>query len=185
MMHEWVCCYDKAANPQLPIAAAFWIFWIVSTEEWSSLTQNLMEIRCSNHSAILNAMATQHTLSLNGVYRPHWLVQWSRHCSHMHIPVHSPWQPGYTDVTETVVILTMAGIFPDRLCVCIHTYSHTYMFDGILFSNKKDQNLAICDNVNRHRSHYSKWNKSDKERQMLCNFSYMWTQIMNKTKTGS
>ena len=46
---------------------------------------------------------------------PHWLVQWSHHCSRMCIPVHSPWLPGYIDVTQTVlVILTIAGLFPDR-----------------------------------------------------------------------
>ena len=39
----------------------------------------------------------------------------SGHCSRMHIPVHSPWLPGYIDLTQTVlVILTMAGLFPDR-----------------------------------------------------------------------
>ena len=42
MMHEQVCCHDKAANHQLPLAAAFWIIWIVSVEERSSLTQNWM-----------------------------------------------------------------------------------------------------------------------------------------------
>ena len=34
----------------------------------------------------------------------------------MRIPVHSPWLPGYTEVEQTVlVILTLAGLFPDRL----------------------------------------------------------------------
>ena len=42
VMHEWPHCCDEAASHQLPIAAAFWIIWIVSTEECSSLTQNLM-----------------------------------------------------------------------------------------------------------------------------------------------
>ena len=37
VMHERVWCCDKAANHQLPIAAAFWIFQIVSAEECSSL----------------------------------------------------------------------------------------------------------------------------------------------------
>ena len=38
----------------------------------------------------------------------------SRHCSHMRIPVHSPWLPGYIDVTQTIlVLLTMAGLFSD------------------------------------------------------------------------
>ena len=50
-----------------------------------------------------------------GVYRPHWLVQWSCHCSHMCIPVPSPWLPGYSGVVEILlVMLTMAGLFPYR-----------------------------------------------------------------------
>ena len=68
---------------------------------------------------ILNAMATQYTCSLNGVYHPHWLVHWSHHCSGMHIPVHSSWLPGYIDVLQTVLISTMAGLFPDRPGMCI------------------------------------------------------------------
>ena len=33
----------------------------------------------------------------------------------MHIPVHSPWLPGYIDVTQSIlIILTVAGLFPDR-----------------------------------------------------------------------
>ena len=104
VMHEQVHCYDDTANHQLPIAAAFWIIWICS-----SLTQNWMQIHCSMGSVILNVMDTQYTCSLNNVYGPKWLVQWSRHCSHMHIPVHSPWLPGYINVTQTIlVILVMA-----------------------------------------------------------------------------
>ena len=112
MMHEWVHCCDEGANHQLPKAAAFWIMWIASVEECSSLTQNLMQIHCSTRSVILNEMTPQYTCSLSGVYLPHLLVLWSRHCSHMHIPVHSPWLPGYINVARTVlVILTMAGLF--------------------------------------------------------------------------
>ena len=34
----------------------------------------------------------------------------------MCIPVHSPWLPGYIDVAQLVlIILTIAGLFPDRL----------------------------------------------------------------------
>ena len=72
MMHEWACCCDEAAaNHQLPIAAAFRINRIVSAEERSGLTQNLMQIRCCTCSVILNAMATQYTCSLSGVYHLH------------------------------------------------------------------------------------------------------------------
>ena len=89
---------------------AFWIIRIVSTEQCLSLMQNIRQIRCSTRSVILRVMATQQHLL------PHWLVQWSRHCSQMCIPVPSPWLPGYTDVMQTVlVILTMAGLFLDIL----------------------------------------------------------------------
>ena len=115
VVHEQARCRDEAANHQLPIATAFWIIPIVYTEECSSLTQNLMRIHCCAHSVFLNVMATQYTCSLNSVYQPHWLVQRSCHCSGTHIPGHSPWLPGYTDVALTIlVILTMAGLFPDR-----------------------------------------------------------------------
>ena len=67
----------------------------------------------------LNAMAT-HLCSLNGIYHHQWLVQWSCHCSCMHIPVHSPWLPGYINITQTIlVILTMIGPFLDRSCLLL------------------------------------------------------------------
>ena len=71
MMHEQVHCCNEAANHQLPIAVAFWIIPVVSMREWSSLTQNLMQICCSTHSVI--AIVTRYRCSLDGVYHPHWL----------------------------------------------------------------------------------------------------------------
>ena len=89
------------------------------SEECSNLTQNLMQICCSTHSVILNVMATQYTCSHNSIYHPHWLVQWSRHCSHTRIPAHCPWLPGYNGVVQTVLItLTTAGLFPEHLVLC-------------------------------------------------------------------
>ena len=79
-----------------------------------------MQMHCSTHSVILNALATQYTCSLNSIY--HWPVQWSHHCSPMHIPVHSPWLPGYIDVMQIILaILTTAGLFLDRprMYICI------------------------------------------------------------------
>ena len=113
-MHKQALRDDEAANLWLFIVAAFWIIWLVSTKERSSLMQNCVQIHCSTQ-VILNAMATQYPCSFNGIYHPHWLVQWSRHCSHMLIPVHSPWPAGYIDVLQTIlVIVTMAGLFLDR-----------------------------------------------------------------------
>ena len=112
LYHTFICVALIASSPK-----AFWIIWIVSSEECSSLKQNLINILCSTHSVILNAMATWYTSSLRGVYCPHSLAQWNRHCSHMCIPVHSPWLLDYVDAMQTVlIILTMAGLFPDRPC---------------------------------------------------------------------
>ena len=99
---------DEAASHQLPIA--LWIIWTVSAEECSSLPQNLMQICCSTHSVIW--MQWPHSTHAQSVasYQPHWLVQWSHHCSHLSIPVHSSWLPGYSFVLQTIfIILTLAG----------------------------------------------------------------------------
>ena len=130
MIYEWACCHDEAANHQLPISAGFWIIWIVSTEECSSLTQNLMQIHCSTRSVILNAIATPYTCSLSSVYRPHWLVQWCLHCSCVRIPVHSPWLPGYVNAAQTVlVILKTAGLFLDRHHIHLHIYVYIHIIE--------------------------------------------------------
>ena len=57
-MHEQARCPDEAASHQLPTAVAFWIIWIVSLEEYSSLTQNVMRFiallthfECDGHTA--------------------------------------------------------------------------------------------------------------------------------------
>ena len=54
------------------------------------------------------------------------------------------------------------------------------MYIGLL-ATKKEWNLAICDNMDDPRRYYAKWNTSDRERQTLYNFTYMWDL---KTKTN-
>ena len=110
-------CMRSDVIMKLPItvtnSCGLWNHW--NREERSSFTQNLMQICCSTCSVILNAMTTQCTCSLNVVYCPHWLVQWSHHCSRMCIPVHSPGLPGDINAAQTIlVILTTAGLFLDR-----------------------------------------------------------------------
>ena len=119
VMHEQVLSWWHHLSP-VARGCSPWVIWIVSAEQCSSLTQNLMLI-CSTYSVIFNATATQYSCSLSGVYHPHWLVQWSCHCSHMRIPVHSPWLPSYVDVSTHhyavqtfFVILTIAELFLDR-----------------------------------------------------------------------
>ena len=115
MMHEQVHCHEEAASYELPELQPF---------ESSSFPRGIFNLNTPFdadlllYSLILNATATQDTCSLSGVYHPHWLVQWSHHRSHICIPVHSPWLPGYINVLQTIlVILTMAGLFPDRLSI--------------------------------------------------------------------
>ena len=40
-------------------------------------------------------------------------------------------------------------------------------YKEILFSHKKWGNPTICDNMDETWGHYAKWNKSDRERQIL------------------
>ena len=83
-----------------------------------------MPISFSACSVTLNAMATQYTCSLNSIYRPHWLVQWSHHCSHVLILVHSPCLPGYIDVTQNIlVVITMAGLFSGQNLYTVLSYT--------------------------------------------------------------
>ena len=42
-----------------------------------------------------------------------------------------------------------------------------YIYNGMLCTNKKEWNFAIGNNMNGPRGYYAKWNKSDRERQIL------------------
>ena len=95
LCHTFICAALMASSLK-----AFWIIQMVSAEKCSSLMQNLMQICSSICWVILNVKAIQYTCSLNSIYHPHWVVQWSYHCLHISIPVHSPWLPGYVDVAH-------------------------------------------------------------------------------------
>ena len=115
VMYEQACCCIEAANQQLPIAAAFWVIQIVSMEECSSLMQNLMQIHCSTHTVILNVTAIYNTHA-HSIASPAPLTSTVKLLLFTYaILVHSSWLPGYMDVMQTIlIILTMAGLFPDR-----------------------------------------------------------------------
>ena len=51
-----------------------------------------------------------------------------------------------------------------------------------IIKNKSQINLAICDNMDGCRGYYAKLNKSDRERQIPYNLTYMWDLIKNETK---
>ena len=58
----------------------------------------LSHFECDGHT--VHMLTQRHLL-------PHWLVQWSCHCSWMGIPVHSPWLPGYISVMQTILIISI------------------------------------------------------------------------------
>ena len=45
---------------------------------------------------------------------------------------------------------------------------------------RPEWNIAICDNMDGPRGYYATWNKSDRERQIPYDFTYMWN-LKNKT----
>ena len=47
-----------------------------------------------------------------------------------------------------------------------------YTYNGILFILKKEGNPVTCYNVGESGGHYAKWNKPDRKRQILYDFTY-------------
>ena len=64
------------------------------------------------------------------------------------------------------------------------------IYSGILLSHKKEWNFATCNKMNGLGGYHVYWNKSDREKQILCNITYMWnlkkiTSEYNKKETDS
>ena len=51
-----------------------------------------------------------------------------------------------------------------------------HIYNGILLSHKKEQNNAICSNMDGPRDCNTEWSKSDTERQISYDITYMWNQ---------
>ena len=50
-----------------------------------------------------------------------------------------------------------------------------HIYDGILLSHKKEQNNAICSNTDATRDYRTKQSKSERERQILYDITYVWS----------
>ena len=55
-----------------------------------------------------------------------------------------------------------------------------YIQNGILTSRKKELNNAICSNIDWRKDYHSKRNKSDGERQIPYDITYIWN-LKNNT----
>ena len=68
---------------------------------------------------------------------------------------------------------------------CIYMYTHTMEY----YSAIKGLNTAIHSNMDRHRDHHTKWSKSERERQIpydvtyMLNLKYDTNELIYKTET--
>ena len=53
----------------------------------------------------------------------------------------------------------------------------------MLGSHKKERNPAIYNNMDEPRGHYTKWNRSDREKQIPYDLTYKWN--LKKLKENS
>ena len=64
-----------------------------------------------------------------------------------------------------------------------------YMYNTILLNHKEKWNNAICSHMDGLRDYHTKWNKSDRERQISYDITYMWNlkydtnELIYKTET--
>ena len=58
---------------------------------------------------------------------------------------------------------------------------YIYIYNGILLSHKKNEILPFAANMDGSREYHTKWSKSDRERQILYDITYMWN-LKNNTK---
>ena len=69
--------------------------------------------------------------------------------------------------------------------------SVVHIYNGILLSHKKEQNNAICSNMDATREYHTKWSKSERERQISYDITYMWNlkydtnELIYETETDS
>ena len=66
-----------------------------------------------------------------------------------------------------------------------------HIYKGILLSHKKEQNNAICSNMDANRDSHTKWNNSEIERKIPYDITYIWNlkydtnEPIYKTETDS
>ena len=66
-----------------------------------------------------------------------------------------------------------------------------HIYNGILLGHKKERNNAVHSNIDATRDYHTKWNKSQRERQLPYDITYMWNlkygtnEPIYKTETDS
>ena len=70
-------------------------------------------------------------------------------------------------------LLELINEFIKVVCVYIYIYIYIYIYKFILFSLEIEGNPAVCDSMGEPIGHYVKWDKPDREKQMLHDLTYM------------
>ena len=66
-----------------------------------------------------------------------------------------------------------------------------HIYNGVVLSHKKEWNNAICSNMDRPRDYHTKCRKSERERQIPYDITYMWNlkydtnELIYKTQIDS
>ena len=69
--------------------------------------------------------------------------------------------------------------------------TYIYTENGIVLSHRKQQNNAICSNMDGPRDYHTKWSKSKRERQIPYDITHMWNlkydtnELIYETETDS
>ena len=74
-------------------------------------------------------------------------------------------------VTQFIIVMTQ------KQCNWVSTkewIDKVHIYNGILVSNKKEEDHATCGNMDEPRYCHTEWNKLDTERQIPYDISYMW-----------
>ena len=64
--------------------------------------------------------------------------------------------------------------FTNLNCTILDKEDVIHIYNGILLSHKKEWNNAICSNMDGPRGYHTKWSKSDRERQIPYDITYLW-----------
>ena len=91
------------------------------------------------------------------------------------------------EITDFYTLMTIAAsLMITKVCKqpkCWQQIKKDISINEILFSHDKEGDPAICGNMDASWGYYAKWNKSDRERQILYDLTYMWNlEKMNSRK---
>ena len=60
--------------------------------------------------------------------------------------------------------------------MCVYTYTHTYTYIHTVeyCSAIKKNEIMLCSNMDATRDYHTKWSKSERDRQISYDITYMW-----------